>query len=66
MKRVIAKALFGKDISLFKDLYPDYKLHKILNEAIVYVTGEHDQYVVIVSNEWEPRLTEVGEYINDL
>lgn len=62
MKREISRVLFGKDIQRFKDLYPDYQLHKILNQSTVYVAGEYDQYVIITSDEWESRFLEVGEY----
>lgn len=64
MTRVVYKMLGGKDIKSFSK-YPELEFHKVLDNASLYVAGDKDQYVFVVSDEWELRFTEVGEYKNE-
>lgn len=65
MKKETAKVLVGKTIDDFEKTYPNTNFHVLLRNATVYVGGEDDSLLILVSDEWETRLLEVGEYANN-
>lgn len=62
MKRGTAQVLGGKSIDNFQKAYPNISFHCLLKNTTVYVAGKEDRILLLVSDDWDSRLLDVGEY----